>query len=379
MKHKCLHIIKIAFGIATVLSLWSCSSNDSTHEPVEAPKRELHFMLGSCNYQDVTPETSRRALPEGYVLYSELTPKLPLDGASLRCFITQNNEVVGYGNVSYNSGSWVSAISQAVGMSYIYGLMADDVASNVTLTPHPEGFAKGASMVIQGLNPVINSDICTIVGVKGATAAVGFDNVDIKRGGFAYDVQTDGTFIYLLIDHLYAALQLNMNISSEYNALRTIKLTKLTLRSRLVTKKVNMTVNLTPNTSNTLPFTTPTLEQTSEPSADAETVVLYDGAEKTLEETNNLVFVACTAPMAENTQFVMTATYNVYDRKGNLIRKDCEAENVLKLTKSDSDQILPGGLAHGQKYTFNLTVNPTYLYVLSDPDLDNPTVTINNN
>ena len=376
MKHKCLHIIKIAFGIATVLSLWSCSSNDSTHEPVEAPKRELHFMLGSYNYQDVTPETSRRALPEGYVLYSELTPKLPLDGASLRCFITQNNEVVGYGNVSYNSGSWVSAISQAVGVSYIYGLMAGNEASNVTLTSQSKDFAKDASMVIEGLNPLINSDICTIVGVKGATADVGFDNVDIKRGGFAYDVQTDGTFIYLLIDHLYAALQLNMNISSEYNALRTIKLTKLTLRSSSVTKKVNMTVNLTPNISNTLPFTTPTLEQQT--SADAEPVVLYDGAEKTLEETNNLVFVACTAPMAANTQFVMTATYNVYDRKGNLIRKDCEAENVLKLTKSDSDQILPGGLAHGQKYTFNLTVNPTYLNVLSDPDLDNPTITIGN-
>ena len=376
MKHKCLHIIKIAFGIATVLSLWSCSSNDSTHEPVEAPKRELHFMLGSCNYQDVTPETSRRALPEGYVLYSELTPKLPLDGASLRCFITQNNEVVGYGNVSYNSGSWVSAISQAVGVSYIYGLMAGNEASNVTLTPQSDNFENGASMVIEGLNPLINSDICTIVGVKGATADVGFDNVDIKRGGFAYDVQTDGTFIYLLIDHLYAALQLNMNISSEYNALRTIKLTKLTLRSSSVTKKVNMTVNLTPNISNTLPFTTPTLEQQT--SADAEPVVLYDGAEKTLEETNNLVFVACTAPMAANTQFEMTTTYNVYDRKGNLIRKDCEAKNVLKLTKSDSDQILPGGLAHGQKYTFNLTVNPTYLNVLSDPDLDNPTITIGN-
>ena len=376
MKHKCLHIIIIAFGIATVLSLWSCSSNDSTHEPVEAPKRELHFMLGSCNYQDVTPETNRRVLPTGYVPYSELTPKLPLDGASLLCFITQNNEVVGYGNVSYNSGSWVSAISQAVGVSYIYGLMAGNEASNVTLTSQSKDFAKDASMVIEGLNPLINSDICTIVGVKGATADVGFDNVDIKRGGFAYDVQTDGTFIYLLIDHLYAALQLNMNISSEYNALRTIKLTKLTLRSSSVTKKVNMTVNLTPNISNTLPFTTPTLEQQT--SADAEPVVLYDGAEKTLEETNNLVFVACTAPMAANTQFVMTATYNVYDRKGNLIRKDCEAKNVLKLTKSDSDQILPGGLAHGQKYTFNLTVNPTYLNVLSDPDLDNPTITIGN-
>jgi hypothetical protein len=27
--------------------------------------------------------------------------------------------------------------------------------------------------------------------------------------------------------------------------------------------------------------------------------------------------------------------------------------------------------------TLLLTVNPTYLYVLSDPDLDNPTITVN--
>jgi hypothetical protein len=65
----------------------------------------------------------------------------------------------------------------------------------------------------------------------------------------------------------------------------------------------------------------------------------------------------------------METTYNVYDRKGNLIRKDCKAKNVLNLPT--------GGLTRGQKYTFNLTVNPTYLYVLSDPDLDNPTITVN--
>lgn len=366
MKQKCLHIINIAFGIATVLFLGGCSSDDSTHEPVETPMRELHFMLGSYNYQDVTPETSHRALPEGYVLYSELTPKIPLDGASLRCFMTKDTEVKFNGNVTYNSGSWVSKIPLDDGQYYVYGLMPGSEAGKVKLTPKFSDFTNGATMEIQGLNPVTNSDVCTIVGVKGSTTAAGFANVDIKQGAFAYDAQNDGTFIYLLIDHLYAALQLNMNISPEYNALRTIKLTKLTLKSNSVTKTVNMTVELTPNTTNTLPFTTPTLSQTS---TDGKTVEIYNGEEQTLEEATDLMFLACTAPISTNTQFEMETTYNVYDRKGNLIRKDCTAKNVLNLPT--------GGLTRGQKYTFNLTVNPTYLYVLSDPDLDNPTITVN--
>lgn len=365
MKQKCLHIINIAFGIATVLFLGGCSSDDSTHEPVETPMRELHFMLGSYNYQDVTPETSRRALPEGYVLYSELTPKIPLDGASLRCFMTKDTEVKFNGNVSYKSGTWVSKIPLDEGEYYVYGLMPGSEAGKVKLTPITSNFKNGATMEIQGLNPVTSSDVCTIVGVKGSTTAAGFANVDIKQGAFAYDAQNHGTFIYLLIDHLYAALQLNMNINSDYNALRTIKLTKLTLKSKSVTKTYKVTATMTPNETNTSPLAI-TYDATTE---DGKTVEIYDGAEKTLEETNNLVFVACTAPMAENTQFEMTATYNVYDRKGNLIRKGCEAKNVLNLPS--------GGLTRGQKYTFNLTVNPTYLYVLSDPDLDNPTITVN--
>lgn len=366
MKQRCLHIINIAFGIATVFLLGGCSSDDSTHEPAEAPTREIHFMLGSYNYQDVTPETSRRALPDGYDLYSELTPKIPLDGASLRCFMTKDTEVKFIGNVTYNSGSWVSKIPLDEGVYYVYGLMPGSEASKVKLTPKNSNFENGATMEIQGLNPVTNSDVCTIVGVKGSTTADGFANVDIKQGAFAYDAQNDGTFIYLLIDHLYAALQLNMNISSEYNALRTIKLTKLTLTSNSVTKTVNMTVELTPNTTNTLPFTDPTLSQTT---TEAKVIEIYNGEEQTLEETSDLVFLACTAPISTNTQFEMETTYNVYDRKGNLIRKECTAKNVLNLPT--------GGLTRGQKYTFNLTVNPTYLYVLSDPDLDNPTITVN--
>lgn len=374
MKHKCLHIINIAFGIATVLFLGGCSSDDSTQESVEVPMREIHFMLGSHNYTDVTSDASRRALPEGYVVYDNLSPQIPADEAGIKCFLTRANETIFNGTLTYKSGAWTSKIPADEGVYYVYGMMPNSEASKVTLTPLPGAdFENGAVMEIDKLNAVTASDVCAIVGVKGAASKVGIENSGIELGKFSFNAD-DGTFIYLLIDHLYAALQLNMNISSEYNALRTIKLTKLTLKSNSVTKTYKVTATMTPNETNTSPLAV-TYAATTE---DGKEIELYNGKgkgengqdiEKELEVDKYIQFLACTVPLSTNTQFEMETTYNVYDRKGNLIRKNCTAKNVLNLPT--------GGLARGQKYTFNLTVNPTYLYVLSDPDLDNPTVVVN--
>lgn len=374
MKHKCLHIINIAFGIATVLFLGGCSSDDSTQESVEVPMREIHFMLGSHNYTDVTSDASRRALPEGYVVYDNLSPQIPADEAGIKCFLTRANETIFNGTLTYKSGAWTSKIPADEGTYYVYGMMPNSEASKVTLTPRSgDDFANGAKMEIDKLNAVTASDVCAIVGVKGAASKVGIENSGIELGKFSFNAD-DGTFIYLLIDHLYAALQLNMNINSEYNALRTIKLTKLTLKSNSVTKTYKVTATMTPNETNTSPLAV-TYAATTE---DGKEIELYNGKgkgengqdiEKELEVDKYIQFLACTVPLSTNTQFEMETTYNVYDRKGNLIRKNCTAKNVLNLPT--------GGLARGQKYTFNLTVNPTYLYVLSDPDLDNPTVVVN--
>ena len=336
--------------------------------------REIHFMLGSHNYTDITSDASRRALPEGYVVYDNLSPQIPADEAGIKCFLTRANETIFNGTLTYKSGAWTSKIPADEGTYYVYGMMPNSEASKVTLTPlSGPDFANGAKMEIDKLNAVTASDVCAIVGVKGAASKVGIENSGIELGKFSFNAD-DGTFIYLLIDHLYAALQLNMNISSEYNALRTIKLTKLTLKSNSVTKTYKVTATMTPNETNTSPLAV-TYAATTE---DGKEIELYNGKgkgengqdiEKELEVDKYIQFLACTVPLSTNTQFEMETTYNVYDRKGNLIRKNCTAKNVLNLPT--------GGLARGQKYTFNLTVNPTYLYVLSDPDLDNPTVVVN--
>ena len=74
------------------------------------------------------------------------------------------------------------------------------------------------------------------------------------------------------------------------------------------------------------------------------------------------------------TTFVLTSVYDVYDKNSNLIRKDCTAENTLKIKELFDGQTVT---KRGNKYNVYMTILPTFLYMLSEPDLDNPTVVVN--
>ena len=83
-------------------------------------------------------------------------------------------------------------------------------------------------------------------------------------------------------------------------------------------------------------------------------------------------------PQDVNT-LIVTWKYDIYDKNPkkdsdgnliyNLVRKDSEATNTLPLSK-----VINGftALERGKKYSIRLTVKPTYLYVMSDDDLNNP-------
>jgi hypothetical protein len=73
------------------------------------------------------------------------------------------------------------------------------------------------------------------------------------------------------------------------------------------------------------------------------------------------------------TTMILTSVYDVYDKNGNLVRPDCEATNTMVLKDLLTEQTTT---QRGKRYTVNMTIQPTYLYMLSEPDLDNPTVTI---
>ena len=79
-------------------------------------------------------------------------------------------------------------------------------------------------------------------------------------------------------------------------------------------------------------------------------------------------------------KLILTSVYDVYDTNitpehpnGNLIRKDSRATNTLSISQLFKGQTES---VRGWKYELMLTINPTYLYMMSDPDLNNPTVTV---
>ncbi len=73
------------------------------------------------------------------------------------------------------------------------------------------------------------------------------------------------------------------------------------------------------------------------------------------------------------TSLELTSVYDVYDKRGNLIRENSEAKNSMRIS-----DLLTGQTTTRRdcRYTVNMTIQPTYLYMLSDPDLDSPSVAI---
>ena len=68
------------------------------------------------------------------------------------------------------------------------------------------------------------------------------------------------------------------------------------------------------------------------------------------------------------TYMTLTCTYDVCrtDNANTVIRANCTASNKVRVS----------GMEHGKTNTVTVTIAPTYLYVLTDPDLDNPTIYI---
>ena len=126
---------------------------------------------------------------------------------------------------------------------------------------------------------------------------------------------------------------------------------------------VNATISLTRNDTGSSPITDITYSLSGTNGA----AEIFSSEEGTaLDKITPLSINACFAPGLSNNLTLVT-TYDVYDSKGNLIRQGCMATNKLPNLNA----------VRGQRVLLNMTVNPTYLYVLSDPDLDSPTIKIN--
>ena len=351
MKKKYVDILLIA--VAVLLN--ACSSDDSGAQTDSMDHVSTGKTVQLVSYISplVEKELSHRAAPSGF---SEYTPDkatsmgiyMLLEGAPEEKRITYNT----------TTSKWQSNFEVAAGNTYtVYGYMPKTEGMSSTLA---KSTADAATLTITGMKAITTDDICIITGVKETDEG-------LKEGQFSWNTPTTGNqtfYINILMDHLYAAAQFRLKIDAEYAALRTIKLKTMTLRTDY--GSVIATITLTHNTTGVSPVSSVAYTALGSSS----TSDIYKNDEGTALPTTTAIPLSVNAYFAPelSSNLTLVSTYDVYDSKGNLIRQNCTATNKLPDL----------GAVRGQRVQVNMTVSPTYLYVLSDPDLDNPTITIEN-
>lgn len=355
MKKKYVDILLIA--VAVLLN--ACSSDDSGAQTDSMDHASTGKTVQLVSYISplVEKELSHHAAPTGF------SPYTPDKTTTMGIYMLLEAD---WGapeekRITYNTGTgkWNASFEVEAGKTYsVYGYMPKAGGVNSSLTVTSEG---DTLLSITGIKPVTTDDICIITGVKETDEG-------LKEGLLSWKwpiPSEDENFkIHILMDHLYASVQFSMKIDEEYASLRTIKLKTMTLSTNI--GSVDATISLTRNDIGSSPITDITYSLSGTNGA----AEIFSSEEGTaLDKLTPLAINACFTPLptlSEN--LTLVSTYDVYDSKGNLIRQNCTAKN----------QLPDLGAVRGQRVQVNMTVSPTYLYVLSDPDLDNPTITIDN-
>ena len=318
---------------------------------------------------------SRRALPDNFEVYT------PVAGTNIIGFIApETGTAVAARIFTLDQDQWKTniTIEDPSANYYLYGFLpvGSETSTDISTSRLTDKeYKDGAKLTINRIKSLTMQDPCVIVGVKkdaSGTAAITANNIDIKQGQFLYNFNADPSneYAYLLLDHVFGAYQYQIGVTESYSKLRTIKLKSVTL-STMGSKTVNAVVTLTANTSNTSPLTSVVCTLNNDTGSN--TVTLYQTGANESDKSLTTSFqnlATCYAPVI-NQQLKLTAVYDVYDKSGK-IRAKCSAENIFTPIVQESD------LKPGKRHTIRITVNPTYLYVLSDPDLDNPTIKIEN-
>ena len=301
----------------------------------------------------------------------------PDDGSSVYLFVTTKDDVFKDGYYSYNitsSPSWEnSGVSVGENLQYyIYGYMPRNEAYTSSIAK-PEGsdYSTGADLTLSGLPIFTTEDFCVTVGVRRVTSDS--DNTEANEGNFGYlSGLNSENYVNLLMDHIYSDLKLVFKVDANYNDLRLIKLksvklectygdkiqTKVLLRSGSGLGEASVVYSKYVTGTSTDHFF---LKE-----SDSNSPVVLDA---TAKEIGHIYCPPIIFDYA-GTYTTLICTYDVYDREGHLMRSitaEHPVENKLGLSH----------MMHGEQTTVTITIAPTYLYMLGDYDLDNPTIIIN--
>ena len=383
---------------SSLLTFTSCSSE--LEGPEEAKGIFLRVMGYENEYVEVDAVTRATVSwqPAGYTESHVYV--------SYGIFFTKSDGSVVYNKFRYGADKkWYMVEEVSAGDNYyLYGYMPYD-AGNVTIAP-PSGhtYAEGAVMTFTNLNAAMTQDLCIVTAAKDATRNKAADWTEenpkytyqlgngldwVPPGDFKCKIKggegdENKNTLFFLFDHLYAALQLCFRVDETYNQLRDICIKRLELESyedeacTQLMPKLKTTITLMANNTYTSPIVGDVVFEKDQSAGYMEKVLIYNNPEAKWSneddrlpslDNGNKKYVEKSGyiPKSGTENFYkLTTTYDIYDKKGNLIRKDQSAVNVLSPKKLfNQPQLL-----RGYKYTLRMTIAPTFLYMMSDDDLE---------
>lgn len=415
-------------GLMLLVGLGGCSQEEKVVEPQPQAQREavlpLQVAVSAPAFADGTAPGSTRAWvpPTGYYLYDD--PALyggissyrnfsSLGRRAIDAFFTRGSESNPlHGRLRYvnSTGKWnyivpnVMPENISAGTYYAYGYIPRDAAADAEISlPSEATYSAGAVLTIKGMRAA-GYDACVTIGARDGFSEDYDGEYTDQNANYTYDDGTDTrtnrlragrfdfslkrskgdeNYLYLLFDHLCAQLELNLRVDYDYSLLRTIVVKELHLATSdgtNLTRKMDVTVILSANSSGANPIESVTYTPTSEEDTGTTIYASTEGTRLTTSFTDSRFLTHIMPQGVRN--LVMTWKYDVYDTNtntkdnpaGNRVRTDCTATNVLPMSEAIYGFTQ---FERCKKYTVNVTVNPTYLYVMSDPDLDNPEMKVN--
>ena len=410
---KTKEIIVCGLMLLAVLVLTVACSDDYDESNAPRQSASVELVPFAQNYREIenmTRATSPDWAPDDYYLYGDLAGVngvlMSNERAPISVYFTQDGSpaVEVHRKFSYTSKWIIDEELENAGNYYLYGIVPYTAAS-LSIAPYGT-YENGAVLTLDNLNSVMNQDVCFIVGAKhgnkvgDADPVPATENSKVAVGDFMCHIQkSTSNYIFLLFDHLYAALRFRFRVDDQYATLRAIKLKKLELLayqdeacSIRMTKKVSASVTLRANSTGDSPVVLVT-DFTPQGTTPMDPVPIYNNVlnpvllpsgrypldyevaalRGTYKYTDNMGFVPKTS-----SYYLLRSTYDVYDLDAdgnprNIVRQNCVAENKI----DPRNRFKQESLDRGYMYTLRFTVKPTYLYVLSEPDLDNPTMTLN--
>ncbi len=283
-------------------------------------------------------------------------------------------------------GGWRSTLEVEADKSYyVYSYTSLPGATDYSLNFTNQD---DVNLTFKGLNIISNTDPLVSTAAAGAFLVKNPDSSaypELTEGSFSIgEVETPAndksTKVFLAMKHLFAKATLSFKVDPTYNELRTIKVKQVTVSTTAGgTLPGDHKINFKKNTdiAQLVKDETTSVSDASQTSVDilrgeSSTVTFDDPDAKDcvtlvpdLIEFGWFTFLPATYLGGNNPSLSITVTYDVYDKSNPAVplREDQTATNgnILK-------NLTSGGAA-GNNYRINLTVNPTYLIVLSDTDV----------